>query len=337
MIRTLAVMALLVVLPGCVRDEPSIMLGTCVDAETRDYGSRVPDLSRAVPCTRPHVYEVFDLINLPRRVLPASWIENRDDLADSSKASDPSPRHAAFRDFAKRQCLLSLQRATGFDAVEVNGKSAAAVELMPALRGIDAPWYSVVPEQLWRDGRRQVVCSARFRLPSETSFGRRVLEPRRSPTSAPLLSLAWTSRFPDTLRPCRAYDADRTALSLVPCSEKHVSETLFFFDAEKGMGKKFVAQLTAAPTAELFDRVDDVCTRTLPQVLGKGYGRTKYHGFGSVPRPWTSTSHPLQCAVGPIDFENEDLAAGSLVNIDRPAPEPPPMPDVTWNPHVEWP
>src|SRR5688500_12693911 len=69
---------------GPVDDPEPIKPGVCVTDETRDQGHLVPDLSSVVDCSKPHVYEVYDIIDLPRDMLSRSSarqdrIDNRDE------------------------------------------------------------------------------------------------------------------------------------------------------------------------------------------------------------------------------------------------------------------
>ena len=153
--------------------------------------------------------------------------------------------------------------------------------------------------------RRQVVCTARTKVPVQSASG-----------GGLLLSVAKTSAFPVELRACRAYNSNRSAVADASCSGRHVSEMLFTFEADKVLGRKFVADIVRDPTAERFDQLDRVCTRALPQLLGKGFDK-QLRGFGSVARRWTGVSKPVRCDVGPIRFRTTDLPPGSLVGTQE--------------------
>ncbi len=276
--QLLAAVIVTATLAACSADRPEIEPGTCLAKETSVDGTQAPDLASAVPCTSPHRFEVYDVIAVP----------DRRDLAER----------------AQQRCTSSLLRVTGYDALKVNGKTAAEIGLIPALRGIEAPKYAVMPRTPLVADRRQVVCTARTKVPVQAGGG-----------GGLLLSVAKTSAFPVAFRPCRAYEADRRTIADVPCSSRHVSELLFLFDAEKALGRKFVAGIVRDPTAERFDQLDRVCTKALPQLLGKGFDKG-LRGFGSVARQWTDTSKPVRCDVGPIEFETTDLPPGSLVGTN---------------------
>lgn len=317
LIRFFPALLVFAVISACSSEPAEIQPPVCARSEIRDNGKRAPDLSTVVPCTTAHRYEVFDVIDLPRGALTgsdeAAQERNRDDLALPSELGDDSPQREVFEKFAEERCATSLQRVTGYDSMTVNGRSAEKVRLIPALRGVLAPWYSVMPESQWLAGRRQVVCSARMARPvraaaGDDAEGRQVL----------LLSLAREAGFPAELRQCRGYDKDRRRVGLVPCTRRHVSEMLFFFEADRAMGKKFVARIVKAPTAARFDRLDRVCTRALPQLLGKKHDK-ELRGFASIERRWTKKIKTVRCDVGPVEFETHDLPPGSLVgttNVD---------------------
>jgi hypothetical protein len=263
-------------LAGCSSDQPAIKAGTCLARETTASGEPAPDLTSIVACTSEHRYEVYDVIQLR---------ENR-----------------RLEELAQRRCATSLLRVTGYDNVKVNGKTAAAAGVTPALRGIEAPQFAAMPEQALVSGRRQVVCTARTTVPV-----------RSGGTGGQLVAAAKTSAFPVALRRCRAYDEDRRNVREVSCSRRHVSELLFFFDAGKAFGRRFVADIVRAPTAEKFDQLDRACTRAASLFLGKGFDPKRLRGFGSVARRWTSEGTPVRCDVGPIEFRTTDLPPGSLV------------------------
>ena len=275
----LAVLAVAVVaLTGCSADRPEIEPGTCLAKDAATGDRRAPDLTSVVPCTSPHRYEVYDVMDLPE--------------------SEDLPR------LAQERCVSSLLRVTGYDALRVNGKTAAAVGLIPALREIEAPRYLVMPRHRLVDDRRQVVCMARATVPVKAAG-----------SGGLLLAFARTSAFPVALRACRSYAADRRTVADAPCSQRHVSELLFTFEADKAFGRKFVNNIVRNPTAERFDQLDRVCTKALPQLLGKALDMD-LRGFGSVARRWTDESKPVRCDVGPVDFREMDLPPGSLVATD---------------------
>ena len=262
-------------LAACSADQPTIKPGTCLAKDTIDKGRSVPDLTSVVPCTSQHRYEVYDLIELPER--------------------------EALTGLAQDRCTTSLLRVTGYDAMKVNGKTAADVGLVPALRGIEAPKFAIMPRTQLMAGRRQVVCTARTTVPVQSASG-----------GGLLLAVAKTTAFPVALRACRAYNASRSAVADASCSGRHASEMLFTFEADKALGRKFVADIVRDPTAARFNQLDRICTKALPQLLGKGFDK-RLRGFGSVARRWTDENKPVRCDVGPIRFRTTDLPPGSLV------------------------
>ena len=265
----------IVALTGCSADRPEVEPGTCLARETATGDRRAPDLTSVVPCTSEHRYEVYDVVEF----------SEREDIAS----------------LAQQRCRSSLLRVTGYDELRVNGKTAAAVGLVPRLRGIEAPHYLVMPRHPLLEGRRQVVCLARTKVPVKAAGG-----------GGLLLAFARTSAFPVALRACRSYAADRRTVADAPCSDRHVSELLFIFEADKALGRKFVSDVVRDPTAERFDQLDLVCTKALPQLLGKALDKD-LRGFGSVASRWTDDSTPVHCEVGPRAFRTMDLPPGSLV------------------------
>jgi hypothetical protein len=291
--------------------------GICVADETKDQGDLVPDLSRIVDCDEPHVYEVFDIRGLPPSALTGSTrqdrIENREDLALPSELTDDSSQRRAFEEFAERACATSLQRVSGLDDLELRDASAEDAHVVPALRGINAPWYTVTPEVQWLSGRRQVVCSARFEEPDSTEPGRTPVQPQASADDRMLISKVGDESLPVELRQCRAYDKKRREVSVSSCGEPHVDEALFYFEADGVFDKKFMRSIEKRPSPKKFDRFDKVCTDALPQILGPDYDAEVVRGFGSVARKWTEDTKTVRCSVGAIKFRTRDLAPGSLV------------------------
>ena len=296
---------------------PEIVAGVCVENETKDQGDLVPDLSSIVDCDKPHVYEVYDIVDIPAKALSGSTrrerIDNRDDLALPSELPDDSLQRQAFETFAERECATSLQLATGYDELKLRDVGAEDARVVPALRGVNAPRYSVMPEQEWLGGRQQVVCSARFENAEHTGPGRTPVMPKPSPDDRMLLTKVGGSALPVELRQCRAYDKKRREVAASSCAEPHVDEALFTFEADAVFGKKFMTSIQQRPTPKKFNRFDDVCADALPQILGPDYDDKTLRGFGSVARRWTKQDKTVRCSVGPVDFRTKDLPPGSLV------------------------
>jgi hypothetical protein len=184
---------------------------------------------------------------------------------------------------------------------------------VPALRGINAPWYTVMPEKEWLDGRRQVVCSARFEDPEHTGSGRTPAKPHVSADGSMLVTKVRNESLPVEFRQCRSYDGKRREVSASSCAEQHVDEALFYFEADGVFGKSFVASIERRPTPKKFDRFDEVCTDAFAQLLGPDYDAKAVRGFGSAARRWTKKNKTVRCSVGPVDFRTTDLPPGSLI------------------------
>ena len=324
--RTLLTLAVVTaVLAGCGEQEPEkdpgprIASGVCVAQQTTDQGNIVPDFSTIVDCTERHTYEVFGQLDVPRQAITGTTrsqrAANRDDLALPRELTRDSNQRVAFEKFADRECLRSWQTITGYARVEPNGTKAADAEVLPAFLGVTLG-YSVVPEKEWLEGRQEVLCHARFEEPETAQGGERDARPRSSPTSALLVSGALSPGFPAELRACRAYENDkRETILMRSCTDRHVAEVLFFFEADAVFGKGFVERIRKRPTPKKFDRFDQACADALPVLLGNDYDRKALRAFGSTARRWNGSSTPVRCDVGPTRFRNRDLAAGSVVGI----------------------
>jgi hypothetical protein len=297
---------------------PDIRPGICVADEIRDQGDLAPDLSSIVDCREPHVYEVYDILDIPANALAGTTrqerIANRDDLALPSELPDDSAERQAFEDFAEVECAASLQNVTGYDELKLRDASAKDARVVPALRGINAPWYTVMPEKEWLDGRRQIVCSARFEDPEHTGAGRTPAKPQISEDDRMLLTKVSDQALPVSFRECRAYDDARREVAAASCAEPHADEALFYFEADAVFDQRFIASIVRRPTPKKFDRFDEVCTGALAQLIGPDYDRKAVRGFGSVARRWTKNNKTVRCSVGAVDFRNTDLAPGSQVS-----------------------
>lgn len=319
----LALAVVAAVLAGCGEQEPKddpgprIASGVCVAQQTTDQGNVVPDFSTIVDCTERHTYEVFGQLDVPRKAITGTTrserAANRDDLALPRELTRDSKQRRAFETFSDRECLASWQKVTGYARVEPNGKTAADAEVLPAFLGVTLG-YSVVPEEEWLEGQQEVLCHARFEEPETAKGGDRAARPRSSTTSALLVSGALSPGFPAELRACRAYeDGRRKKILMRSCTDRHVAEVLFFFEADAVFGKGFVERIRERPTPKKFDRFDAACEDALPVLLGKDYDRNAVRAFGSTARRWNGSSTPVRCDVGPVKFRKRDLAAGSLV------------------------
>lgn len=301
-----------------VEPPPRVEPGVCVEREAKDQGNLVPDLSSIVDCAAPHVYEVYDIIDLPDSTLTGSTrqarIDNRDDLALPSDLTDDSVERTAFEEFSEQECTTSLQRITGFDELTLRGAAAEDSRVTPSLRGLKAPWYTVMPEKEWLNGRRQVVCSARLEQPEPDEPGRTPVHPQASSDHRMLITRIRDVSLPVEFRQCRSYDAKRREVSPSTCDEPHVDEALFSFEADGVFGKAFISSIRKRPTPKKFDRFDQVCADALPELLGPDYDAKTLRGFGSVASRWTKQSTPVRCAVGPVTFRTADLPPGSLVD-----------------------
>jgi hypothetical protein len=302
--------------PGKSAEPLPIEAGVCVKNETKDQGHPVPDLTTIVDCRTPHAYEVYDILDVPADALTGTTrqerIDNRDDLALPSGLADDSAQRQAFEEFSELACATSLQQVTGYDVLTLRDASAEDARIVPALRGISAPWYSVMPEDEWLDGRRQVVCSARLEEPDYTKPGSNPVHPRASDKRM-LITRVSNPSLPVGFRQCRAYDKKREKVLASSCAVPHVDEALFYFEASGVFDKSFISSIRKKPTPKKFDRLDKVCNDALTQILGPGYHPDTMRGFGSVARRWTDTSTTARCSVGPVDFRTKDLAPGSLV------------------------
>src|SRR5688572_30224284 len=70
-------------------DAADIKAGVCIASDIADEDDRAPDLDSVVDCSEPHVYEILDVVDLPKEALAGKTDEeklaNRKDLATIEK------------------------------------------------------------------------------------------------------------------------------------------------------------------------------------------------------------------------------------------------------------
>lgn len=190
--------------------------GQCVAGEKKHLGDVVPDLATVVPCTEPHLYEIAGRVAVPRRLLdessPAASLRRRDVLA-SVKAERPA-LEARFLRHVEPRCRRAVQALSGLGDVMAFGKPLAQHGSMALRDGWN--WVSVMPADLWEQGRKEVICSVRFGKVDGKGL------PVRSPDSQPLVAHWSEPVFPQRHRSCIS-----DAFVKVPCGRQHRYEAAF--------------------------------------------------------------------------------------------------------------
>ncbi|MFZ0142320.1 MAG: hypothetical protein WAL70_14665 [Aeromicrobium sp.] len=322
---------LVTALAGCGGDSEKpeaaeIKAGDCIAKDIADEDDRAPDLASVVPCSEPHVYEILDVVDLPKEALSGKTdkekLANRKDLATIEEGADISKEYEAFWEFTGK-CDTALRETTGYDDVAVNSVSAEESILWPAVAAnIHTPWANVTPKEQWLDGKRQLICSARFVDPGADSDENAPVKPVSSPNEKPLLSGMGSASFPIEFRPC---DDDKAVSQFVGCDKQHHAEMLFNFEAGPVLEEQLVTTLEnelkgedADPTQlpkDVHDELDRICTEALPSVMDDGYDKKVLTGKGFVSDPFDEYNQMIVCGLVPVDSTKE-LGPGSLVWTD---------------------
>ena len=146
--------------------------GQCIAKETKDLDSVAPDYSSVVDCTKPHVYEIVDVLKVPKKFLATGSrekrLERRTELAKSAAAG---PLAKDFHAYADRGCLGSVLVATGLEEVRAGEKWPINAGVRPALVGATT-LTSVSPGAQWAAGKAAIICSFRYTVPVEPGGAR---------------------------------------------------------------------------------------------------------------------------------------------------------------------
>jgi len=319
---------LVIALAGCggVAEKPKadeIKAGTCIAKDIADEDDRAPDFDSVVPCSEPHVYEILDVLDLPKKALKGKTdkekLANRKDLATLASTDDEaSAANDAYFEFAFEACDAALLETTGYDRLTVDGVDAADALVYPALgQKIASPWLNLSPKDHWLDDQRQLICSARFVKNANDPEGDGPVQPQSSANDKPLLSAIGSSSFPVELRDCNTFDKKDDSRP-IGCDKQHYGETLFVFDAESVFDEKFVKGIDPEkPTDKEMDELDRVCAEVFPTLMSEGYDKSKVRGKAFIGTYWETDDYKtVGCELTAVDSKTKDLGPGSFVWTD---------------------
>lgn len=211
-------------------------VGQCVAKEVPDGDDTAPDFQSVVPCNQPHVYEVVGVHNIPAKFLSGKTKKARLARRTELAATGEKPRTPLNKEYsqdAQARCSDDERKITGLDAVEVNGKSAKAVDLRPSGRGI-GPWRNVTSPALWNQGVTQTLCLIRYFDPNNAKT--KVIKPIASKDTHTVVSRYLTKDFPEELRACVADDKEGYS----SCLNEHQKEALFSLDIKAVYDQHFL-------------------------------------------------------------------------------------------------
>lgn len=288
-------------------------VGQCLAKEVHDLDDLAPDFNSRVDCTRPHIYEVTAVIDVPARFLkgetPKERIAQRTEYAEV--ANDNKPRRKLF-EFVGPECGAATAKAAGLSKLEFNGKSARDVYADPVSRGA-ATWINMIDAGNWAEGKRKFVCTIRYtKKPGGAPDG--APGTIRSKSDAPSFQKFFTKDFPLSRRQCVAYQAAGEG-DLLTCDKQHYGEMFVSFDAHAAFGSDFLESIgLSEPTEEQWRKLHSPCVDALPKVLGKDYDKdvtaVAERGLGG----WIGNGDffPTSCIIVARD-KRMDLPGGSLV------------------------
>jgi hypothetical protein len=314
---TVAATILFAALTGCSGSNqsnvPEINAGDCIAKDVADADDRAPDLTSVVDCSKPHVYEIIDLVDIPKNALSGKTdkekLANRMDLATVEDKGKPSTEKVAFSAWVETGCDTAWAESNGYDDITVNGVSATDARVLPAVGpSINLPWFNVMSKEQWLAGNRQLICSARFVGPGEGSMEEAgPVKPLSSTNDKPLLSVLGSPSFPAGLRSCNYFQA---------CDQQHHTETLFLFDAQSALDEKFVEGIDAKKqTDKQLKELDRVCAEALPTLMSDNYDKSKIKSEAFVGVPWEDYYKNVGCGIVPTDSQ-KDFGPGAMVWTD---------------------
>lgn len=267
--------------------------GQCVAEEVPDGEDVAPNTETVVPCSKPHVYEIVAVIDIPKRFLTgktkAQKLARRSELADVG--DKPTKLRQSYSNAVYSKCDTPFREASGLAALTVKGKSAKKVSLgMPF--GGTSQWYTVTSPKLWLAGTTQAVCSIRFSVVPKGDKRPPVL-PVRSKSSKQVIASYLTKDFPVEVRGCiepRTEDG-------VSCAKPHSEELLWVMDMKAVYDKDFLsgADLTNV-NADQLAKIRAACADPLKQI-GNVLGDAERMDFRFYPKiPTTKAALPIVCS-----------------------------------------
>lgn len=292
--------------------KPIPKVGECFAKEIPDLDDFAPDLSSRVHCTKPHIYEVTAVVDVPQRFLeaktPKELVAQRNDFATVANNDELRMK---LVEFAWKECWAADAKATGLSKLEFNGKSAREARVQLFLR--DAPgWLNMMDAGNWAEGNTKFLCMIRY---SKHRDDGDFVEPEaiRSTSAAPSIQAFLTKDFPLERRQCLTREVNG---GLIPesCDAQHFGEMFFAFDAKAAFGTKFVESVgPKAPTEKWLTKLNQPCIDALPTILGEGYDKDLTAVADPGPNGWIDGEFfPAHCIVVARD-KGLDLPGGTLI------------------------
>ena len=289
-------------------------VGQCIGKEIKDLDDLAPDFNDVVDCTKPHVYEVVDVIDVPKKFRKGSTkAERQANRTELATVESTSALKAKFEQFASDRCGPGTFKAAGMSKLSIAGKSASESDADLVMGGA-LNWLNISPTANWIDGDAKLVCSIRFTKHIITTNDVDPL-PVESKTERPVYKDFLTKDFPLDRRQCVTYDG-KGERSYIPCDEEHFGEMFFSFDARKAFGKAFVKSVDLTdPHDPNWAKINTSCTDALPLLLGKDIDSQLTAIAEPGPGGWDGTGDYFgtNCLVVPKNAEEFNLPGGTLI------------------------
>lgn len=261
---------------------PAVHAGECLAKEIPDGDDVAPDLTSAIDCTKPHVYEVSDVLG---------------STTDGSQLADE------FQSYAASECESSILKRAGTNRIKDAGKPLKEVNAGLVMSG-GSTWVNLTPAAGWAD-KQEFICAVRY-TEHQTGGGDLAPRPVKAKSDHPAFHDFLTEDFPADRRLCITYDGQER-YSLEPCGDgQHYGEIFFGYDAAAAFGEKFVEGVDSEEPSEAeWTKLSDPCFEALPALLGNNFDEDLSGVADLADAGW-------------YEYEDFDLPAGSLVeNADR--------------------
>ena len=284
--------------------------GQCIAKEAKDLDNVGPDYTSVVDCKKPHVYEIVDVLNVPKKFVVGGSrekrLERRTELAKSTASGSLAKD---FHAYADRGCHEATLRATGLDGVLIGDKEATEADVRPVLLGARTS-TSVGPPELWAGGKPRIVCSFRYTAPTAPTGTPGKVFAIQSPSSVPIYLDLLSEHFPAERRACGTYDSDNYMYAVL-CTNQHNTETLFSYDAGAAFGTKFAGSVDPeAVTDPHWDKLVTPCADSLIDVVGFDI-EEELVGSVYLDDDWSST--PTAYCLITFLSDKSDMPPGSVV------------------------
>lgn len=293
---------------------PTPETGQCIGKEIKDLDDLAPDFNDVVDCRKSHVYEIVEVIEVPKQFLTGDTkADRRANRKELGTVKAESPLKTKYEQFASDRCGTETLKAVGLSKVGIGSKTADEAGADPVMGGA-LSWLNLTPTANWNDGDAKLVCSIRYtkRITTTNDVGPK---PVRSKTELPAYADFLTEDFPVDRRQCVAYE-NRTERTLVPCDEEHFGEMFFSFDARKAFGDAFVKSVNLSDPHDLnWAKISQICSDALPLLLGEDIDSelTAIAEAGAGGWDGTSDYYGVSCLVAPKHPEEFDLPGGTLI------------------------